>query len=63
MSKNRYTEKTEKSNAMYPLPAGSNNIHTTVKDNETGNKGNGWGNTEKESRDNAWKNLREKQGG
>lgn len=34
-----------------------------VSDNETGNKCESWGTTEKESRDNAWKDLREKQGG
>ena len=57
-----YSEKTEKSHPMGPLPV-SNNSKTTVTDNKTGDKYTGYGKNEKESRDAAWKDKRERNGG
>lgn len=47
---------------MGPLPV-SNNSKTTVTDNKTGEKYTGYGKNEKESRDAAWQDKRERKGG
>jgi len=60
----RYRETTRRESPAWPLDLGlgPKSWHTEVVDRKTGERGSGWGSSPKESRERAWKNLREKQG-
>jgi hypothetical protein len=60
----RFSESHSKDSPLSPLDLGlgHKSDHVKVTDKETGNRGEGWGKNEREARDNAWRDLREKQG-
>ncbi len=61
----RYRETTRRESPLSPLDGdlGPKAWHTIVRDLRTGEKGEGWSDrSREESREKAWRDLREKQG-